>query len=104
MGTDANVFEVGGGLRIVPRVGGGFRTDGLWGASLTADEDSIRLHAFYAGTLVVTRRNLTAIRPWRSILSRGLEFDVSDEDELWIFRTYSGEWILSELAALGWKF
>jgi len=101
---DENSFQVRGGIRVVPRVGGGFRADAGWPmATLRVDRASIVLHEVWAGTLVIGREDLTAIRPWRYALSRGIEFDVVDQDELWIFRTYQGQRIIAGLAALGWN-
>lgn len=96
-------FKVRGGIRVVPRVGGGFRADSGWPmASLKADRETIVLKEAWAGSLVVTRQNLIAIRPWRYAINRGLEFDVQGQDELWIFRTQRPERVSARLASLAW--
>lgn len=96
-------FKVRGGIRVVPRVGGGVRADSGWPmASLRADRTMILIKEAWAGPLVVTRQNLIAIRPWRYAIGRGLEFDVQGQDELWIFRTQRPERVGARLASLAW--
>lgn len=68
-------------------------------ASLRADRDSITLQEIWAGTLLITGDNLIAIRRWRK---NGLEFEVADRDELWMFRTLNIDRLISRLAACGW--
>ncbi|MEU7906601.1 hypothetical protein [Actinoplanes sp. NPDC049118] len=97
---DARGFSIRGGIRVVPKVGGGFRADSGWPmARLRADQDSITLREIWAGTLAVTADNLIAIRRWRE---GGLEFEVADHDELWMFRTLNVDRLVNRLAALGW--
>ncbi|RKN50946.1 hypothetical protein [Micromonospora endolithica] len=98
MGTDE--FSVRGGIRVVPKLGGGVRAEAGWPmARLRADRQSIRLRELWAGTLVISADNLIAIRLRRST---GLEFEVTDYDELWIFRSLSVDRVIGRLAALGW--
>ncbi|MFY1682986.1 hypothetical protein [Micromonospora sp.] len=93
-------YSLRGGIRVVPRVGGGFRADSGWPmARLRADPNFITLREIWAGTLMITADNLVAIRRWRSA---GLEFEVGDGDELWIFRTRNVDRLIDRLAALGW--
>lgn len=68
-------------------------------ARLRADSNSITLREIWAGTLVITADNLTAIRRRRST---GLEFEVADHDELWTFQTLNVDRLINRLAALGW--
>ncbi|MGC5289228.1 hypothetical protein [Micromonospora sp. DT231] len=68
-------------------------------ARLRADSHSITLREIWAGTLVITADNLMAIRRWRSA---GLEFEVADHGELWMFRTLNVDRLINRLAALGW--
>ncbi|MFG2012292.1 hypothetical protein ACGFNF_24850 [Micromonospora sp. NPDC048868] len=94
-------FSSRGGIRVVPKVGGGVRADSGWPmARLRADQHAITLREIWAGTLVITADNLIAIRRWRNT---GLEFDVDDRDELWMFRTLDVERLVSRLSALGWS-
>ncbi|MFG2167874.1 hypothetical protein [Micromonospora chersina] len=96
----AGGFSLRGGIRVVPKVGGGVRADSGWPmARLRADQDSITLREIWAGTLVITADNMIAIRRWRK---SGLEFEVADSDELWMFRTLNVDRLISRLAALGW--
>jgi hypothetical protein len=93
-------FSLRGGIRVVPKVGGGVRADSGWPmARLRADSNSITLREIWAGPLVITADNLIAIRRWRSI---GLEFEVADRDELWMFRALNVDRLINRLAALGW--
>ncbi len=101
---DENSFKVRGGIRVVPRVGGGVRADSGWPmARLRADRASIVLHEVWAGTLMIGREDVTTIQPWHYALNRGIEFDVAGQDEIWIFRTYQGDKIMAGLVALGWN-
>lgn len=103
MQTQRDWFKVRGGIYVVPRVGGGFRADAGWPmASLRADRATIVLKEGWAGSLVVTRQNLIAIRPQRFVMGRGFEFDVQGQDELWIFRTMQPERLGARLASLAW--
>jgi hypothetical protein len=96
----AGGFSLRGGIRVVPKVGGGVRADSGWPmARLRAGQDSVTLREIWAGTLVITADNLIAIRRWRE---SGLEFEVADRDELWMFRTFDVDRLVSRLAALGW--
>lgn len=104
MRTREDMVKVRGGIRVVPRIGGGFRADSGWPmASLRADRTTIVLTEAWAGSLLVTRQNLIAIRPWQYAIGRGLEFDVQGQDELWIFRTWRPEWVGARLASLAWN-
>ncbi|MGR6320081.1 hypothetical protein Q2K19_25455 [Micromonospora soli] len=95
----AGGFSLRGGIRVVPKVGGGVRADSGWPmARLRADQDSIALREIWAGTLVITVDNLVAIRRCQN----GLEFEVADRDELWMFRTLNVDRLITRLAALGW--
>ncbi|MDG4839662.1 hypothetical protein O7631_24315 [Micromonospora sp. WMMD967] len=53
-----------------------------------------------AGTLVVTADNLIAIRRHRNT---GVQFEVSDRDELWLFTALRVDRLTSGLTALGWR-
>ncbi|MFG1868448.1 hypothetical protein [Micromonospora arborensis] len=93
-------FSLRGGIRVAPKVGGGVRADSGWPmARLRADSNSIELREIWAGTLVITADNLIAIRRCRNT---GLEFEVSDRDELWMFRALNADRVVNRLAALGW--
>lgn len=97
---DAGEFSLRGGIRVVPKVGGGVRADSGWPmARLRADRGSVTLREIWAGMLVITADNLIAIRRWRE---SGLEFEVADREELWMFRTSDVDRLVSRLSALGW--
>ncbi|SIM78507.1 hypothetical protein SAMN04489832_2020 [Micromonospora cremea] len=99
MGADG--FSVRGGIRVVPTIGGGVRADSGWPmARLRAGQTSITFTEIWAGTLVITSDNLVAIRRWRNT---GLEFEVADHGELWMFRTLNVNRLISRLLALGWN-
>jgi hypothetical protein len=92
-----------GGIRITPRVGGGVRWNGsLLTATLVADYDRITIKATWWGSLVVDRHSLISIRPWRYAFNRGIRFEVADNDDIWIFRTFQPKLILDRLQALDW--
>jgi hypothetical protein len=100
---DTDAFTLVGGIRVIPRTGGGVRTDDSWPlARLAVHRHTITLQSPGAGTLTITRQNLRGVRRWRYMLSRGIAFDARHSDELWIFRTRRGSAILDALHQLGW--
>ncbi|MCZ7374719.1 hypothetical protein [Micromonospora sp. WMMC250] len=97
----AGGFSLRGGVRVVPKSGGGFRADSGWPmARLRADRDSIVLREIWAGTLVITADNVIAIRRHGNT---GVQFEVTDHDELWLFTALRVDRLTSGLNALGWR-
>jgi phosphoglycolate phosphatase-like HAD superfamily hydrolase len=101
--TAEAAFRAHGGIRVTPRTGGGVRWSGSLGtATLLADRDVITIKTPGWGTLVVNRRNLTSIRPWRYALNHGVRFETDDCDDTWIFRVSRPHHLLDGLNNLGW--
>ena len=90
-----------GGIRVVPKTGGGWRYDGSAFTQLIADREVITI-ATLGESLVVTRRNVTMISGWRFGLRRGVQFETNDCDDRWIFRTMDPGRVLDCLRNLGW--
>ncbi len=96
-------FTIRGGVRIIPKLGSGFRVDDGWPwAKVTVTTALITIRHWWAGTLVATPDTIAAIAPWRGIMNHGVLFDVTDLDEIWIFQTSQYPRLLDQLAQMGW--
>jgi phosphoglycolate phosphatase-like HAD superfamily hydrolase len=95
--------DLRGGIRVVPKTGGGWRHDGsAFSARLIADRDIITIATMTGDSLIVTRRNLDLISGWRFGPWRGVLFETNDCDDRWIFRTMNPRGVFDCLRDLGW--
>jgi hypothetical protein len=91
-----------GGVRVVPRTGGGVRIEREI-ARLKANISSITVKPIWGGdSLVVTRENMKSVVVRRHPFSTTIMFDVEGLDELWRFGPWRATEVLARLAELGW--